>query len=179
MMRAFVLAALVAGAAGCLYHPPLVRNAPPEQQDTLRARELSPRDLTGSVTAWDATYGADSLFRPRITSYSMNGIGVRLLRAAHVAILVNTRCGPYAVVPGADLTTRMPAGEQWFPMRPQPRDTCAPDFWRPLVVVIASALPMHGDVLEQEARRAHGIEDLMANRRDAWAAYAVFSSELP
>jgi hypothetical protein len=173
-------AALAAVAAGChLYHPVAIASAPGEQRDTLLDRELSPRDLTGSVTAWDNTYGADSLFRPRITRYSTNGIGVRLLHAAHVAVLVNTSCGPYAVVPGAELTTRMPAGEQWFPIRPYQHGACAPDFWRPLVTVIASELPMHGDVLEQRARSAHGVEELMEGRRDRWAAYVVYSSQLP
>lgn len=167
-------------AAGChLYHPPAVAGVPEEPRDTLLQSELSPRDLVGSVTAWDETYGADSLFRPRITRYSATGIGVRLLRAAHVAVLVNTRCGPYAVVPGAELTVRMPAGEQWFPIRPYQHGSCAPDFWRPLVTVIASELPMHGDVLEQRARTARGVEELMAGRRDRWAAYVVYSTRLP
>ncbi|MFI5208581.1 MAG: hypothetical protein ACHQU8_05220 [Gemmatimonadales bacterium] len=174
------LAVLVAMAAGChLYHPAPIAGAPPEQRDTLLAGELSPRDITGSVTAWDRAYGADSVFRPRITRYSSTGIGVRLLHAAHVAVLINTSCGPYAVVPGAELTTRMPAGEQWFPLRPYQRGACAPDFWRPLVTVVASELPMHGDVLQQRARSAHDVDELMAGRRDRWAAYVVYSSQLP
>jgi len=165
--------------AGChLYHPRPVAGARPERSDSLRAGELSPRDLTGSVTAWDVTFGDDSLYRPRITSYSQNGIGVRLLRPAHVAILLATRCGPYAIVPGVDLTERVSAGEHWFPMRPY-RGACAPNFWRPLVTVIAATLPMHGEVLEDAARHAHSVEELMAGRRDAWAVYAVYASELP
>ena len=99
-------------------------------------------------------------------------------RPAHVAVLVNTSCGPYAVVPGSELTVRMPAGEQWFPIRPYQHGSCAPDFWRPLVTVIASELPMHGEVLEQRARSAHGVEELMAGRRDRWAAYVVYSKRL-
>jgi hypothetical protein len=174
------LAALAAVAAGChLYHPAAVPSAPAEQRDTLLERELSPRDLTGSVTAWDNSYGADSLFRPRITRYSANGIGVRLLHAAHVAVIINTSCGPSTVVPGAELTVRMPAGEQWFQIRPYRHGTCAPAFWRPLVTVIASELPMHGGVLEERARSAHGVEELMEGRRDRWAAYVVFSTGLP
>jgi hypothetical protein len=171
---------LVTVTAGChLYHPPAVVGAREEPRDTLLAGELSPRDLTGSVTAWDENYGSDSLFRPRITRYSNNGVGVRLLHSAHVAVLLNTRCGPYAVVPGTELTTRMPAGDQWFPIRPYQHGTCAPDFWRPLITVIAAELPMHGEVLEQRARTAHGVEELMAGRRDRWAAYAVYSTRLP
>ncbi len=162
-----------------MYHPPAVAGAHEEPGDTLLKGELSPRDLTGSVTAWDNTYGADAMFRPRITRYSSNGIGVRLLHAAHVAVIVNTSCGPYAVVPGAELTVRMPAGEQWFPIRPYQHGSCAPDFWRPLVTVIAAELPMHGDVLEQRARSAHGVDELMAGRHDHWAAYVVYSTRLP
>ena len=175
------LAGLAAVVAGChLYHPTPVAGAPAQEPgDTLVGRELSPRDLTGSVTAWDNAYGADSLFRPRITRYSSTGIGVRLLHAAHVAVLVNTSCGPYAAVPGADLTTRMPAGEQWFPFRPQHRGACAPGFWRPKLTVVASELPMHGDVLQQKARTAHDVDELMAGRVDRWAAYVVYTTGLP
>jgi hypothetical protein len=175
------LAALAAALAGChFYHPPAISGAAAqEQRDTLLERELSPRDLTGSVTAWDNTFGADSLFRPRITRYTPSGIGIRLLRPAHVAVLVTTRCGPYAAVPGRTLTTRMPAGDQWLITVPQFRGNCPPNFWRPLITVIASELPMHGEVLEERARSAHDAQELMEGRRDLWAAYVVYSTRLP
>ena len=162
-----------------MYRPLPVASAPPEQPDTLEARELSPRDLTGSVTGWDAAYGADSLFRPRITRYTDAGIGVRLLRPAHVAVLLATRCGPFAAVPGRTLTARLPAGEQWLTLARPFRGNCPPNFWRPVVTLIASDLPMHGEVLEERARSARGVEELMAGRRDAWAVYAVYSARLP
>jgi hypothetical protein len=172
--------AAVAVAASChLYHPIPVAGAPAEQRDTLLERELSPRDLTGSVTAWDEAYGADSIFRPRITGYTTEGIGIRLLRAAHVAVLVNSRCGPYAAVPGRTLTTRQPAGDQWLVTVAPFRSNCAPTFWRPMLTVVVSELPLHGEVLEERARAAHGVEEIMTGRRDRWAAYAVFTNRLP
>ena len=166
--------------AGChLYHPTPVTGAAPDSGDTLLARELSPRDITGSVTAWDEAEGADSVFRPRITRYSANGIGIRLLRPAHVAVLVNSHCGPFAAVPGRVLTTRQPAGDRWYRLVPAFRGNCPPTFWRAELTVLAAELPLHGEVLEARARAAHGVEELMAGRRDRWAAYAVYSNRLP
>jgi hypothetical protein len=172
-----VLAAITAGCH--LYHPAPIASAPAEQRDTLLERELSPRDLTGSVAAWDATYGADSLFRPRITRYTPSGIGIRLLRPAHVAVLVGTRCGAYAAVPGRTLTTRLPAGDSWLTTVPPFRGNCPPNFWRPLLTVIASELPLHGEVLEERSRTAHDLGELMAGRRDRWEAYVIYSNRLP
>lgn len=193
MIRAFPLAALLVAAFGChMYHPTPVASATPEPGDSLIAGELSPRDITGSVTAWEEVSGADSLFRPRITHLGPGGvraflygyrtpisIDVRLLNPAHVAVILVDRCGPYAAVPGRDLTTRLAAGVHTLTLLPAfNRTACRPpSFWRPVVVLIASQLPLHGEVLEERAREAHGIEEVMAGR-GGWSAYAVYMRSL-
>jgi hypothetical protein len=170
------LAALLAALAGaCGYHATPIAGAPPEPRDTVAAGELTPRDLTGQVTAWDDAFGADSIFRPRITRFVDRSIGISLAHGGHVAVILRDQCGPYAAVPGRDLTVRLPAGEQFLPLVTPFRSSCPPNFWRPYVMVIVADLPLHGDVLEERARRAHGAEEIMDGRRDRWAAYAVYT----
>ena len=170
-----VLPAAAATVGACTYNAPPVAGAPPDVVDSLAARTLSPRDITGSVTAWEDAYGDDSLFRPRVIALASHTIGITVARPAHLAVILVDRCGPYAAVPGRDLTQRSPAGDQWVPLRPAFRSTCPPNFWRATLVVIASELPLHGEVLEERARRAHRVEDVMEGRHDRWAAYAVYT----
>lgn len=187
------MAVLLAVALGCpMYHPIPITSAPPEPGDSLTAGELSARDITGSVTAWEEVSGADSTFRPRITHLGPGGvraflsgyrapisIDVRLLRPAHLAVILVDRCGPYAAVPGHDLTTRLSAGVQTLTLLPSLNRTACrpPSFWRPVVVLITSELPMHGEVLEERAREAHGVEEVMRGR-GGWSAYAVYMRSL-
>lgn len=172
-----LLLALSLGGAAChMYHPAEIPGARVAVQDTAGAHDLTPYDLTGSSTAWAETFGADSLFRPRVTWLAGNTIGITLAHPGHVAVLFVSRCGAYAAVPGHDLTTRAPAGEQRYLLVPPFRGGCQANFWRPVITVIAATLPLHGEVLEEKARSAHTIEELMSGRSDAWAAYAIFNT---
>ncbi len=153
------------------------RAGPADQADA------DPRALTafqlGGTRAWDDAIGDDSLFRPRIVRITSSSIGILLTRPAHVAVIQRDRCGPYASVPGRELSRLAPAGVTVFSLsRGWARSRCGASQWPPLVAVVAAELPLHGDVLAERARDARSVEDIMAPRRDRWAMYVVYPVRL-
>ncbi len=171
------LAALVAVLAlgACIRFQP---RGPRVEEPVPNPRALTPRDLTGSSTAYDEMLGEDSLFQPRIFRLTSRTIGVSLARPAHVAVLQLGRCGPVASVPGHDLSRMLPAGDHYLALVEPARGRCDMQWWRPMVAVIAAELPLHGEVLEERAREARESDAVMAGRTDRWAIYAVYRRRL-
>lgn len=173
-MRSIVLGMLAVGllaACGKAAREYGTREPSPDEQ-----RALTPRDLTGRFTSYEETYGADSLYFPRIFHYTGRTIGISLRQPAHVAVLMRGAGCPSAPIPGHDLSTRLPAGFHYLQVREPTRGRCDMNWWLPAVAVIASELPLHGEVLEQRARNTREAIDLMENRRDQWSMYVVYRS---